>query len=52
MAEEGKREEGKTGKEQEAWEKKNLVKLKKGDETISVHPTTVDDHLALGWVEA
>ncbi len=36
-------------KKQAAWEKENLVAMAKDGETIAVHPTTVDAHLAAGW---
>ncbi len=39
--------EGKSGEADENVE--GLIKVKKQGETLYVHPTCVNDHVALGW---
>lgn len=28
-----------------------LIRVKKGEETLDIHPTCLEDHKSLGWVE-
>lgn len=35
----------------EAPSEDGLVAMRKGDESLSVHPSCVDEHKHLGWVE-
>ncbi|MGQ7956509.1 hypothetical protein ACUTAF_02110 [Pseudomonas sp. SP16.1] len=45
-------EEAKAAKTQDQADTSHLVKMAKGGDEISVHPSCVADHKRIGWVEA